>query len=158
MAMQEGLFTLSKQSVHMEVGGQGGKRKGHHMYNISHLFYGRQGKERQPWRHSAPFQGQSFLLLPMRTLPFPSPRGTTYLRGPDHPTACPVLPPWKMWKPLPAAELLHPPLLVSCLSTAHTSDSQTHLMLCSAANRSSRQAAEEGTAEQLPSSQSWDTG
>lgn len=63
-----------------------------------------------------------------------------------------------MWKPLPAAELLHPPLLVSCLSAAHTSDSQSRLTLCGAADRSSRQAAAEATAEQLLPARARDTG
>lgn len=62
-----------------------------------------------------------------------------------------------MWKPVPAAELLHLPLLVSCLSAAHTCDSQSQLTLCGAANGSSRQAAVEGTAEQLLCAQARDT-
>lgn len=61
-----------------------------------------------------------------------------------------------MWKAVPAAELLHAPLLVSCLSAAHTCDSQGRLPLWGAWSRSSRQAAVQGTAQQLPCAQAQD--
>lgn len=110
-----------------------------------------------------PLQDERFLLPPRKTISFPLPSLVPNLpprASPPYGTssAPPSSLPQGMWKPLPAAELFHLPLLVSCLSVAHTSDSQTHLTLCRAANRSSRQAAAEGTAEQLLSAKAWDTG
>lgn len=58
--------------------------------------------------------------------------------------------PWGMWKPLPAAKLLHPPLLVSCPSAAHTSDSQRQLTLCGAASRAAGRQQWRGQSSCLP--------
>lgn len=159
MAMQEGLFTLSKVCTWRRGRGRRERGKATICTTFHTYFTGGRGEKDSHEATVSPFKGRASSSFQWSLCPFPHPEAARIsLPGLDYPPACPVLPPWRMWKPLPAAELLHPPLLVSCLSTAHTSDSQTHLMLCGAANRSSRQAAEEETAEQLPSSQSWDTG
>lgn len=91
------------------------------------------------------------------TFPLPSLVPDLAHRGMPHSFTASSSLPWGMWKPVPAAELLHAPLLVSCLCAAHTSDSQSRLTLCGAARGSSRQAAVQGTAEQLLCAQAQDT-
>lgn len=73
MAMQEGLFTLSKQSVHMEVGGQGGRGKATICTTFHTYFTGGRGKKDSHEDTVPPFKGRASSSFQWGLCPFPHP-------------------------------------------------------------------------------------